>query len=73
MKHQNRQEQSLEIALHGIDVLKDISLVIVPLRPSAEMLEIGSRAARISPAQARLAYESMIRAALPGDLGGGLI
>jgi hypothetical protein len=55
----------MQSALNAIDVLKDIELIMAPLRPTAEMIEIGCKVANLSPMQAQLVYEAMIRASIP--------
>jgi hypothetical protein len=60
-KHKN----ALEKALNGLDVLRDVELVLAPLRPTSEMIEAGCRTAGLTPMQAQLVYEAMVRASVP--------
>lgn len=58
---------AFESALKGIDMLHNIDLVIVPLRPRMDMIEAGCAISGVSKAQARMVYEAMLRASLPSD------
>lgn len=70
-----RNRTNFDFALKTIDVLKDIELVLTPLNPTPQMIEAGCAALDISPMQARLVYEAMVRAGLPepDDYEDGLI
>lgn len=64
-KHSKMHDSAFDAALNTLDILRDIDLVMAPLRPTEEMIGAGCLAGNITPMQARLIYEAMIRASIP--------
>ncbi len=57
-------QKALDAVAHmGTEMESGVNAVTVPCAPSQTMLMCAVAAAGISPAQARIAYEAMIRAA----------
>ncbi len=54
-----------DTALNALDVLKDIELILAPLRPTQDMIDAGRRIAGLTAIQAQLVYEAMVRASVP--------
>lgn len=64
---------AFDSAINQLDVLRDVHLVLAPLRPTDEMIEAVCKAMKITPIQAQMVYEVMIRASIPDTVDDGLI
>ncbi len=73
IKNHTTHRSAFDSALHGIDILQDIDLVLAPVRPTAEMIDAACRTVRIGKMQAQLVYEAMIRESMPDGLEDGPI
>ncbi len=64
---------AFDSAINQLDVLRDVHLVLAPLRPTDEMIEAVCKAMKMTPIQAQMVYEVMIRASIPDTVDDGLI